>query len=121
MYSWLCVFVSLRLISTTVCSAVAASPGALPHEVEVRGHVARMLLAHAEVWHQRRRADRFRIAYPAHHVLRGIGEAAREIRAHGDSIERRPDVSHGTDHTGDVVAGRAGILLQRQHALARVS
>lgn len=65
--------------------------------------------------------DALRVLYPADEVPRVVSEDARDILAPAEVPQRGTDPCVRPGHIGDRVAGKAGILAQRDLAFLRVA
>ena len=82
--------------------------------------MGRILSGDLQVRHSRVRLNRFWAAQPQRHVVLRVSQRARDQRAAGYSSQWRPDVGERAGHTGNRVAGAAGVLVERLLAARHV-
>src|SRR6185437_7111025 len=92
-----------------------------PERVEIRRHVARVGLGHAEVGHRAARMQRLRRAQPPHEIAGIVCCHAGNEAARADVRERRTNRRVGADHAGNSMTRRAAVLAQRDDAATRLA
>ena len=73
-----------------------------------------VLLCDADVWHRRLVVDFPRMLNPAHHIIRGIEELARQITLRADACEWRSNLPVSAGDPGNQMTGAAAITLDRR-------
>ena len=89
--------------------------------VQESGDVTRLRGRHTENWHDGARIDRPRIHDPGYKVIRRVGDAPRNVRSLGESVEWRASQAARTKHTGNLVTGTAAVIVDQPSTAFRTT